>query len=241
MAIDDSSRFRQRDNGQVEHGIMRCPDGHMCDNGSVCVENALDEGQYSCDCDSIGNEKYAGLRCEHRATSYCLHSPEGRTSESFCTNNGKCIQLVSRGDDPHYGCECPAGYVGDFCQFIEGSVPKNWPTNSDGSSSYPYTAQEKNENAAIAGVIIGILAVITVATLYALVRKKTHKTAMEITAELGEDAAVQSPTSASTADGSDLVLEADGAVLQEAVKNAGAENGAGDDDGMTNEAGLEII
>lgn len=241
MAIDDSSRFRQRDNGQVEHGIMRCLDGHMCDNGSVCVENALDEGQYSCDCDSIGNDKYAGLRCEHRATSYCLHSPEGRISESFCTNNGKCIQLVSRGDDPHYGCECPAGYVGDFCQFIEGSVPKNWPTNSDGSSSYPYTAQEKNENAAIAGVIIGILAVITVATLYALVRKKTHETAMEITAELGEDAAVQSPTSASAADGSDLVLEADGAVLREAVKNAEAEIGAGDDNGMTNEEGLEII
>ena len=239
MTIDDSSRFRRRVSGQFENGIMRCPDGHMCDNGSACVENEFDEGQYSCDCDFIGNEKYAGLRCEHRATSYCLHSPGGRISESFCTNNGKCIQLVSRGDDPHYGCECPEGYAGDFCQFIEGSVPKNWPTNSDGSSSYPYTSQEKNENAAIAGVIIGILAVITVATLYALVRKKTHDTAMEITAELGEDAAVQSPTA--SANGGDLVLEADGAVLQEAVRDAEVKNGAGDDDEMANEEGMEII
>ena len=239
--LDDSQRFRQRDNKQAEHGIMRCPDGHMCDNGSVCVEDDLrNEGDYYCDCDSIGNEKYAGLRCEHRATSYCLHSPEGRVSESFCTNNGKCIQLVSRDNDPHYGCECPAGYTGDYCQFIEGSVPKNWPTNSDGSSSYPYTSQEKNENAAIAGVIIGILAVIAVATLYALLRKKRHDLAMEITAELGENAAVQSPTASTN--GGDLVLEADGAVLQEAVKDAApTENGAGDDDEMTNEEGLEII
>ena len=117
---------------------------------------------------------------------------------------------------------------------------KKWLTNSDGSSSYPYTSQEKNENAAIAGVIIGILAVITVATLYALVRKKTHDTAMEITAELGEDAAVQSPTA--SANGGDLVLEADGAVLQEAVRDAEAKNGAGDDDDeMANEEGMEII
>jgi len=240
MAIDDGSRFRQRDNDEKEHGIMRCLDGHMCENGSVCVENELDEGNYYCDCDISSSEKYSGLRCEHRATSYCLQSPEGRISESFCTNHGKCVQLVGRSNDQHYGCDCPAGYVGDFCQFIEGSVPNNWPTNSDGSSSYPYTSQEKTESAAIAGVIIGILAVITVATLYALVRKKTNDTAREITEELGADAVLQSPTN-SSADSGDLVLEADGAVLQEAVKKDAADNGAGDDDEMVNEDSLEII
>ena len=228
-------------NDKKEHGMMRCPDGHMCENGSVCVENELDEGNYYCDCDLSINEKYAGLRCEHRATSYCLHSPEERTSESFCTNHGSCIQLVSHSNDPHYGCECPVGYVGDFCQFIEGSVPNNWPTNSDGSSSYPYTSQEKTENAAIAGVIIGILAVIAAATLFALVRNKTNDTAREITEELGEDAALQSPTN-SSANSGDLILEANGAVLQAAVRDeAAAETGAGDDDDMVNEDNLEII
>lgn len=52
------------------------------------------------------------------------------------------------------------------------------------------------------------------AALYAVNKKRKHDLAVEITKELGEGAAIQSPTK------NDLELDADGGVLQEAVKES---------------------
>lgn len=49
-----SHRDRLLNNGQHDSkhdatGMMRCPDGHSCENHSVCVENEFDEGSYYCE------------------------------------------------------------------------------------------------------------------------------------------------------------------------------------------------
>ncbi len=61
--------------------------------------------------------KFAGLMCEHEATSLCAVSlvqtsaPNGQ----FCTNHGKCVKLVTEGEE-HPGCECRSGWMGDHCE-----------------------------------------------------------------------------------------------------------------------------
>jgi len=230
MSFSDAAAAADRMSGS---GTMRCPDGHTCINDSICVENPIDEGSYYCDCDAAvsANSKYAGLKCEHAATSYCLHPSvsDGRMSESFCTNNGICKQYTSASDGQHYGCDCPVGYAGDYCQFIEGSVPANWPTGTGFTS--PYDApKEKKENGAIAGITIAVLMILGGAALYAYRRKQKHDIAMEITSELGASAAVHSPT---TSKSNDLVLDADGGVLTDALVDAGGATGGGA--GMSNE------
>ena len=86
-----------------------------------------------CDCETINalsssaGEKYAGLMCQHEATSMCAvslaetYAPNGQ----FCTNHGKCVKLVT-GDDPHPGCECKEGWHGERCELklSESPIPK---------------------------------------------------------------------------------------------------------------------
>ena len=42
---------------------------------------------------------------------------------------------------------CPVGYAGDYCQFIEGSVPANWPTGGGFTSPYDAPAEKKEDGA----------------------------------------------------------------------------------------------
>lgn len=68
--------------------------------------------------------KYAGVYCEHAATSYCQKGVS--TSEhAFCTNGGECKLMVGRKEE-HAGCKCPMGYEGHYCQFVRGSKPSDW-------------------------------------------------------------------------------------------------------------------
>ena len=68
--------------------------------------------------------KFAGVYCEHQATSYC-QSGSQTSAHAFCTNGGECKRSVGRSEQ-HAGCKCPGGYEGDFCQFIKGSRPSDW-------------------------------------------------------------------------------------------------------------------
>ena len=79
-----------------EKGIEICPDGHRCENGSMCAENPFDEGNYYCDCDEVDmTDAYSGLFCEHKATVYCTSTKE-ISKKSFCTNGGACKAVVGR-------------------------------------------------------------------------------------------------------------------------------------------------
>ena len=94
-----------------------CPDGHQCENGSLCVETKQ-EGRYACDCDESnlnGATVFSGLYCSHEATVYCtMDGPGAVSSISFCTNNGTCKGTVGK-NGKHLGCDCPSGYTGMVC------------------------------------------------------------------------------------------------------------------------------
>lgn len=56
---------------------------------------------------------FAGLSCEYEATVFCNKLDE-TNSNSFCTNGGKCKQMMEDEDDGvHYGCTCIDNYTGD--------------------------------------------------------------------------------------------------------------------------------
>lgn len=103
-----------------------CPDFHRCYNGAPCVEHETNEGSYYCNCLAIvdQNDIYAGLSCEHVATSYC--NDNGVVDPiSFCTNDGSCQRMVNYDDhtqQDHYhgGCDCLDGYKGDVSSIFEG-------------------------------------------------------------------------------------------------------------------------
>lgn len=114
-----------------------CSDGNLCFNGSTCTK--LEKGfrspikgrTYRCDCAHLattGTEFYAGYGCEHDATDYCIDGPYSTTDqkfEAFCTN-GSCVQnfILGEGEKAiHPGCNCNAGYEGDFCEYELGTAP----------------------------------------------------------------------------------------------------------------------
>jgi hypothetical protein len=66
---------------------------------------------------------YAGLYCEHKATDYC--GKLGNNNPTFCTNGGTCRASVGKNEE-HVACQCKPGYIGDYCQFIEGGRPSDW-------------------------------------------------------------------------------------------------------------------
>jgi hypothetical protein len=137
------------------HQIDACPDGHHCLNGSKCAQNPFSEGSYYCDCQEADFEaRYEGLKCEHKADTYCVLEESSR--HSFCTNNGKCVDYVSP-TEAHLGCICPPEYEGTYCQFLKGTKPAGWPYTSHLQGN---RHDEHYSNAgAIAGIIVAVLAV----------------------------------------------------------------------------------
>jgi len=107
-------------------GMTECGDGTVCENNSKCLAHPIREGKFICDCSSANKQavQYAGVYCEHPATSYCVRDTK-KNSRAFCTNSGECKVYVSK-KEKHAGCKCPAGYAGEYCQFVEGSVPSDW-------------------------------------------------------------------------------------------------------------------
>lgn len=98
-----------------------------CYHGSTCKRSSNDV--HYCDCENINAQtsstgnKYAGLMCEHEATSMCAVSlvEEYAPNGQFCTNHGSCVKLVT-GSDPHPGCVCREGYTGDRCELKIGQL-----------------------------------------------------------------------------------------------------------------------
>ena len=92
-----------------------------CYHGSTC-EKGGEKGFY-CDCKTLNNDssptamKFAGLMCQHESTGLCAASLVGESapSQQFCTNHGQCVKMVTAGE-PHPGCVCKEGWMGDHCE-----------------------------------------------------------------------------------------------------------------------------
>ena len=151
-----------------ESTLNECDDGTICENRSTCVRHPYKEGKYVCDCLAASNDIFfAGLYCEHKATDYC--GKFGNNNPTFCTNNGTCRKSVGKNEE-HVACQCPSGYVGDYCQFVEGSKPSDWELNHFmnpvlmGTGTIVYSGGMTD--GAIAGISIGtVLAALLVITL----------------------------------------------------------------------------
>ncbi|KAL9189243.1 hypothetical protein ACHAXT_011733 [Thalassiosira profunda] len=184
-------------------GTTECSDGTICEHRSPCAPHPSKEGSFMCDCAAIdrvsGVIKYAGIYCEHEATSYC-QAGGGGSAHAFCTNGGECKLMVGRGEE-HAGCKCPPGYAGAFCQFIEGSVPSDWNL---GSFMHPQlinaygNAGGGMEQGGVLGIVIGaaVAFVLLVAILvgYVYSGKRRQKEMDTATANSLEDA-FEGPTS----------------------------------------------
>lgn len=124
-----------------------CRDGHVCEHGSTCVESLFYEHKYVCDCTTATTTAaddgkntvsvYAGLSCQHEATTFCTtDGPSVVNPHAFCVNEGTCRSKVSNNDNDvvvHPGCTCPIGYTGEHCQYITGSVPTSTSYFVDGT------------------------------------------------------------------------------------------------------------
>jgi hypothetical protein len=89
----------------------------MCYHGATCVEDILSDGilVQHCDCRTARSKEgqhYAGLYCQFEETASCSTSHNIEQS-LFCVNNGECKE------DGVLGCECPEGFLGFSCEFIE--------------------------------------------------------------------------------------------------------------------------
>lgn len=123
-----------------------CPDGTKCYNGSECAKRkkvfeTKGVNQYYCDCKTAyKHSSFAGQMCEAPATEICEYGVSVSKS-AFCTNGGKCKDVVvkdsSGKEAKHPGCKCPDGFVGDHCEYLEGTEPE--------TTSAPIIIESTNE------------------------------------------------------------------------------------------------
>jgi hypothetical protein len=181
----------------------------------MCTEDPTDTGAFYCDCDEGKiDSAYAGLYCEHEATSYCTFNKEV-SMISFCTNDGTCKVMVSA-DSAHLGCDCPTNYEGEHCQFVAGTKPDNWPTSGAGSQALTNRGKQNAANGGISGGVTAVIVIIVFVFLggigYMIYRKRTLSAS-------GEKHNIPS---------SELSLDADGAVLKDSMAMVNTTNGNGD-------------
>lgn len=149
--------------------LNECDDGTICENRSTCVRHPYKEGKFVCDCLAASKDIFfAGIYCEHKATDYC--GKLGNNNPTFCTNNGTCRKSVGKNEE-HVACQCPPNYVGDYCQFVEGSKPSDWELNH---FMHPVllesVVQSKGlTDGAIAGISIGTVSIALLVILWGFV------------------------------------------------------------------------
>eukprot|EP00584_Thalassiosira_punctigera_P001854 CAMPEP_0172542582 /NCGR_PEP_ID=MMETSP1067-20121228/13166_1 /TAXON_ID=265564 ORGANISM="Thalassiosira punctigera, Strain Tpunct2005C2" /NCGR_SAMPLE_ID=MMETSP1067 /ASSEMBLY_ACC=CAM_ASM_000444 /LENGTH=354 /DNA_ID=CAMNT_0013328853 /DNA_START=12 /DNA_END=1076 /DNA_ORIENTATION=+ len=136
-------------------GVLR-----SCYHGSQCRSNG---NGFFCDCNKLNarsgatGAKYAGLMCQHESTSLCAASLAGNglsPNSQFCTNHGKCVKMVT-GDEPHPGCVCREGWMGDRCEVRDDpllTMAKNNPNR-------------KRQGNAIAGTVLFSLIIVAMVSI----------------------------------------------------------------------------
>lgn len=187
-----------------------CDDGHRCENGSMCTENPNDEGSYYCDCDETLDEAFAGIMCEHQATSYCTMTGEV-SHTSFCTNGGQCTVKVSNGDAAHVACNCLNDYEGDHCQFIRATGQYRFYQNTLARAAPVAPSGGGGGNGSVVALLVLLLlGVIGALGFLVYQKKKALSTPLE---KAGNKSAT-----------AELALDADGGVLKESIQMS--ENGS---------------
>jgi hypothetical protein len=142
----------------LDASTTECSDGTICENSAPCTPHPLKEGSYMCDCISANGGaidsavKFAGIYCEHQATSYCQRGSD-ESAHAFCTNDGECRLMVGKNEE-HAGCKCPRGYTGSYCQFVQGSMPSDWTLDN---YMHPALVNAYSTNEAGANPLTGIL------------------------------------------------------------------------------------
>ena len=131
-----------------------------CYNGSKCQKNG------TCNCDQLNQNslstdtKYAGAMCEHESTSFCASSLVGNhaPNHQFCTNHGVCKRMVTDGE-PHPGCDCAVGWMGDHCEIQQDPYARPVPvmsgSNDQGGTSTMAIVLFSLMIVAIVGIIAG--------------------------------------------------------------------------------------
>merc|ERR1712071_221705 len=195
-------------------GIDICDDGHRCENGSLCVENPIDENNFFCDCDEADvSASFAGLFCEHKATVYCTTTND-LSRKSFCTNGGSCKSIIGK-NDAHLGCFCQPGYEGSHCQFVTGTKPKNWPSTTPIKSVGFPPIKSQNQ---MGGITIFFLIVVTTSIaigIGAFVARKRLKRNVDKEIEIASEDNISHPAQNVQDEG--LTLEPDGGNLRNIV------------------------
>eukprot|EP00956_Cyclotella_meneghiniana_P001240 scaffold1359_cov76-Cyclotella_meneghiniana.AAC.4 len=228
-----------------------CSDGTTCENSSTCLPHPIHEGSYICDCLSspLSSGPFAGLYCEHAATTLCTNAP---TNHAFCTNGGECKNYVGK-KEIHGGCKCQRGYTGEYCQFIEGSVPSDWEV-----LNYPSIAAARvgvtggMAGGKVAGIVMGTFMGLACIFGMLFLSIYTGKLAMRIPYSFGDkeldtnsnenDEFIggksvyikrRSTKTANSLMVSPEMLEADGSVLTDAIAMS---SGQEDEDAIDNES-----
>jgi len=127
-----------------------------CYNGSRCQQSG---NGYYCDCtalnDSSASEaaKFEGLMCQHESTALCAVSLVGEIAPNhqFCTNHGTCVRFVS-GGEPHPGCLCKDGYMGDHCEMRADPFAVSSRKSETGGL-------DRSDKILISSVVIGMFAI----------------------------------------------------------------------------------
>ena len=214
-----------------------CADGHRCDNHSECVENPNDESQYFCDCDAsalLWDEAFAGLSCEHKATTYCKHD------QFFCTNGSDCERQHASDGTKYTECDCADGYEGSHCQFVAGSAPQNWP--NDAASTVITSRHHGGGGVSTGGIVAIVVVVLALASVGAffgwryMTMKKETRGVLDDFADMAADSMTGKKGNSSSKEGvskktktkkessTELKLDADGGKLKDAMDDIFLEN-----------------
>jgi len=179
---------------QVDNCNDDDPTTLSCYHGSKCRSthniNNNEGGGYYCDCLQLNNisgepaaKKYAGLMCQHEATSLCAAALVGTSTSSisspgyyqpsgdqFCTNHGKCVKLVTSYDS-HPGCLCRFGWSGDHCEVWQGEGDNPWAAlQKDNENSGNVVAGE-----ILFGMLIVALSAVAVGTIVLLIEARQRR------------------------------------------------------------------
>ena len=178
----------------MSNHIQTCPDNHHCLNGSQCVENPYEKGSYYCDCNEvIWSVRYEGLRCEHKAEIYCTGPNARDLDEWFCLNGGIChIKSNDNEENSQWACNCPDEFEGSFCQFVKGSKPNGYPFNQRSDN-------QLSGGSFMGGIIGSLVTLLVIGTVAFAIFYRRRKDVIN------------------RSNDTDLQLDADGALLKEAI------------------------